>query len=34
MPLLDVKDLRTEFMTEHGSVTAVDGVMIDITRWS
>ncbi|MBZ0229797.1 MAG: ATP-binding cassette domain-containing protein, partial [Bauldia sp.] len=29
-PLLAIRDLRTEFPTHHGVVTAVDGVSLDV----
>jgi peptide/nickel transport system ATP-binding protein len=31
-PLLEVKDLHTEFATEHGTVTAVDGVSFSVAE--
>ncbi|MGF9800952.1 ATP-binding cassette domain-containing protein, partial [Brevibacillus agri] len=30
VPLLEVKNLRTRFATEHGEVTAVDGVSFHV----
>ena len=31
-PLLQVENLRTQFSTEHGTITAVDGVSFEIPR--